>query len=101
MARNVDTIIHPRWLVPVQPAGEVLEEHALAIHQGRIAGVLPRAEAATAWEAGETLELPDHALLPGLINAHTHSAMSLMRGLADDLPLGRASCRESCERVSL
>src|SRR5690625_396095 len=87
MARNVDTIIHPRWLVPVQPAGEVLEEHALAIHQGRIAGVLPRAEAATAWEAGETLELPDHALLPGLINAHTHSAMSLMRGLADDLPL--------------
>lgn len=87
MARNVDTVIHPRWIVPVQPAGEVLEEHALAIHQGRIAGILPRAEAASAWDAGETLELPDHVLLPGLINTHTHSAMSLMRGLADDLPL--------------
>lgn len=84
---TVDCVIHPRWLVPVEPAGAVWENHSLAVHHGRIAGILPRGQALEQWQPGESVDLPDHALMPGLVNAHTHAAMSLMRGLADDLPL--------------
>lgn len=84
---TVDTLLFPRWLVPVAPAGAVLQDYALAIEAGRIAAVLPAAEARAAYRAREVVELPGHALIPGLINAHTHAAMCLMRGLADDKPL--------------
>jgi 5-methylthioadenosine/S-adenosylhomocysteine deaminase len=82
-----DILIHARWVVPVEPAAVVHENHSLAISGGRIAGLLPRQEAERRYRAAETVELPGHVLLPGLVNAHTHAAMSLMRGLADDLPL--------------
>jgi 5-methylthioadenosine/S-adenosylhomocysteine deaminase len=84
---SADLMVLPRWLVPVEPAGTVLEEHALIVHQGRIADVLPADFARQAWQAQETVALPDHAVLPGLVNLHTHAAMSLLRGIADDLPL--------------
>ena len=74
-------------MVPVEPAGAVLEDHAVAVRDGLIEAVLPAEQAAAAYPAYETLELPGHALIPGLVNAHTHAAMSLMRGLSDDLPL--------------
>jgi len=74
-------------VVPVEPAGAVLEDHAVAVRDGLIEAVLPAEQAAAAYPAYETLELPGHALIPGLVNAHTHAAMSLMRGLSDDLPL--------------
>lgn len=83
----IDLLVLPRWLVPIQPAGVVLEEHALAVDGGRIVDVMPAAFARQAFQPRETLELPDHALMPGLVNIHTHSAMTLLRGLADDLPL--------------
>ena len=82
----VDTLIHAAWIVPVEPAGDVLEGHSLAIDGGRIAAIVPRAEAAR-FRPRVELDLPRHVLIPGLVNAHTHAAMSLMRGLADDLPL--------------
>lgn len=85
--RAVDTLIEARWVVPVEPAGTVLEHHAVAVDHGRIEAVLPIAEAAERFEARERVELPDHALIPGLVNAHTHAPMNLLRGLADDLPL--------------
>src|SRR3954470_20211844 len=81
-------LLQPRWIVPVDPPGRVLERHVLAVRDGRIEAVVPRAEAAL-FGSYETLDLPDHALIPGLVNAHTHAAMSLLRGLADDLPLMR------------
>ena len=84
---SADLIVLPRWIVPVEPAGTVLEDHALVVANGRIADVLPADFAKQAWRAGETLSLPDHAVMPGLVNVHTHSAMSLLRGIADDLPL--------------
>ncbi len=84
---EVDTLILPRWIIPVETPGEVLENHALAIDDGRIAAILSACEAKARFSAREIVDLPDHALIPGLINAHTHAAMSLMRGLADDLPL--------------
>lgn len=83
----VDALIHPRWLIPVEPAGRVLEQHALAMRHGRIVALLPSAEARTRYAPAESVELPDHALIPGFVNAHTHAAMTLLRGLADDLPL--------------
>src|SRR5688572_27510028 len=82
-------LIEPRWVVPVEPAGAVLENHAVALRDGRIEGLLPCAEAATRFAGYERLTLAEHVLIPGLVNAHTHAAMSLMRGLADDLPLMR------------
>lgn len=83
----VDTLLKARWIVPVEPDGVVLEDHALAITAGRIQALAPAGEAASRYQAAQTVELASHALLPGLINAHTHAGMNLMRGLADDLPL--------------
>ena len=82
-------LIRPRWLVPVEPAGAVLPDHAVAVRGGNIEAVLPAAEARQRFTGYEQIELGEHVLVPGLVNAHTHAAMTLMRGLADDLPLMR------------
>lgn len=83
---ELDLLILPRWIVPVVPRGLILEQHALAVHQGRIIALLPTEQTA-GLNVRERRELPDHLLIPGLINTHGHAAMSLFRGLADDLPL--------------
>lgn len=83
----IDTLVHARWIVPVEPHGTVLEHHAVAVHNGRIVALLPSAQARREYQPGHEHELPWHALMPGLVNAHTHAAMTLFRGLADDLPL--------------
>lgn len=83
----VDSLINARWVIPVEPDGVVLEHHGVAVRDGRIVDLLPAAEAARRYQPRERLDLDRHALIPGLINGHTHSAMSLFRGLADDLPL--------------
>jgi len=85
-AAPLDLLLLPTWLVPVEPAGVVLQEHGLGIRDGRIALIAPRSEALKQ-PAREVRELPGTLLAPGLINAHGHAAMSLFRGLADDLPL--------------
>jgi 5-methylthioadenosine/S-adenosylhomocysteine deaminase len=84
-----DSLLSPRWIIPVEPAGAVLEDHCVALHDGLIEAVLPRATAGARFSSYEKVDLGEHALIPGLVNAHTHAAMSLMRGLADDLPLMR------------
>ena len=80
-------LLRARWVVPVEPAGAVLEDHAVAVRDGNIEAVLPSEQAAARFPGYEELVLKNHVLIPGLVNAHTHAAMSLMRGLADDLPL--------------
>jgi len=85
--QSIDLLVFPKWLVPIEPEGVALVEHAMAIRDGRIVDILPAAFARQTYSARDTLELPEHAVMPGLINGHTHSAMALMRGLADDLPL--------------
>ncbi len=82
----LDILLFPTWLVPVEPAGVVLKGHGLGIRDGRIALIAPRAEALK-HHAREVRELQGMLLAPGLINAHGHAAMTLFRGLADDLPL--------------
>lgn len=87
MPQRIDLLIYPRWLVPVIPMGTVLENHALAVDRGRIVAVLPAGEARERFAARETEVLETHLLMPGLVNLHCHAAMSLLRGIADDLPL--------------
>ena len=84
---KIDTLLAARWIVPVEPAGTLLHDHAIVIDRGTILAILPHAEAQSRFAPSEHITLSHHALIPGLINLHTHAAMSLMRGLADDLPL--------------
>src|SRR5262245_29154661 len=83
---RADTVILARWLIPIEPANTVLDHHALIIDNGNIVAIAPIQQALQV-HADRVFELPDHAVLPGLINAHGHAAMSLLRGYADDFPL--------------
>ncbi len=83
----VDTVIEARWVIPVAPARSVLPDHAVVISGGRISAVLPAADARVKYSPRERIALGEHVLIPGLVNLHTHAAMALMRGLADDLAL--------------
>jgi 5-methylthioadenosine/S-adenosylhomocysteine deaminase len=83
----VDTLIDARWVIPVNPARRVLDDHSVAVRGGRIVAVLPRTRAHATYAAAERVSLPRHALIPGMVNLHTHASMALMRGLADDMPL--------------
>ena len=83
----IDTLIHARWIIPVEPSGRLLEDHALAIRDGLILDIVPRGEAERRYAPALVHELAGHALIPGLINAHTHAAMNLFKGLADDRAL--------------
>ncbi len=85
--RHVDTLIHAGWVIPVEPDGAVWEHHSVAIHEGRLVDILPTDAAAGEYSARITHRLKTHALIPGFINAHTHAAMTLLRGYADDMPL--------------
>jgi 5-methylthioadenosine/S-adenosylhomocysteine deaminase len=85
--QSVDLLIEARWVVPVEPDGVVLEDHAVAVQSGCIVGILPIADAQAAFAPRERVVLGEHALIPGLVNSHTHNPMTLLRGLADDLPL--------------
>jgi 5-methylthioadenosine/S-adenosylhomocysteine deaminase len=85
MPHIIDTLLLPRWIIPVEPHNVFHENMALAIDQGRIIDILPQETAKQQYQAKEVISLPEHVVLPGFINAHTHSPMTLLRGLADDL----------------
>jgi len=80
-------IISARWVIPVIPRNTVLEDHALVIDNGRIVDILETKSALLKYTEAEHINKGSHALIPGLINSHTHAAMSLFRGIADDVPL--------------
>jgi 5-methylthioadenosine/S-adenosylhomocysteine deaminase len=83
---DVELRLDARWVLPIVPAG-LLHQHSLLVNEGRIVAIVPTALAERDYTAREHVALPTHVLLPGLVNAHTHSAMCLMRGVADDVPL--------------
>lgn len=85
--QSIDLLISARWVIPVEPAGVVLAHHGVAVDKGRIVAVLPSEQAQINYRARQHVRLDRHALIPGLVNLHTHASMTLMRGLADDLPL--------------
>ena len=82
-----DLLLSASWIVPVEPAGCILEGHALTVRDGSIAALGPAEEMDARFSPRERVHLDGHALIPGFVNAHTHAAMTLFRGLADDLPL--------------
>lgn len=84
---KIDTILHATWIAPVEPIDTLHHHYSIAIHDGRILDLLPKQDILSKFSSDVEIELKDHLLIPGLINTHTHSPMSLMRGLADDLPL--------------
>lgn len=83
----VDQLLEARWVIPVEPHRVVLDHHAVALAGDTIAEVLPIETAREKYPNATRIDLSEHALIPGLVNAHTHNPMVLMRGLADDLPL--------------
>jgi 5-methylthioadenosine/S-adenosylhomocysteine deaminase len=84
---HVDLIIEARWIIPVEPVSVIHENHSLVVDDGKILDILPSLSAPEKYQARKLYRLPDHALIPGLINCHTHASMSLLRGIADDLHL--------------
>ncbi|MBB6599683.1 TRZ/ATZ family hydrolase [Luteimonas sp. MC1825] len=82
-----DLLLEAGFVVPVEPHAVVLEDHAVAVRDGVIVAVLPVAEARLRFRAAETVARPGAVVVPGFVNAHTHNPMTLLRGIADDLPL--------------
>ncbi|MHB1214650.1 MAG: TRZ/ATZ family hydrolase [Thiobacillus sp.] len=106
MKAPADLLLLPQWVVPIESAGArdsahtgsvgrsgsphpcgALADHAVVVQDGMILDVLPADAAQGRYHAAQTVALPSHALIPGLVNLHGHAAMSLLRGFADDLPL--------------
>lgn len=89
---NIDTLINARWIITMDKPSRghkknILVYHSIAIQDGKILAILPTEQARHKYQSLDTHDLPGHAVMPGLINCHTHAAMTLFRGLADDLPL--------------
>lgn len=84
---NVDTLLHASWVIPVDNKSRYLENHSIAINENRIVEILPTSRAYAKYTADVNRNFEHHALIPGLINSHTHAAMNLFRGLADDMHL--------------
>jgi len=85
--KPIDLLIHAQHIIPIIPEGVILQQHSIAINNGTILDILPSDKALEQYAASQTFDLKNHAVLPGLINAHGHTAMTLFRGIADDLPL--------------
>ena len=85
--QHCDLLIKAEWCVPVEGPQAILENHAVAVSDGRIVAVLPAADADREFQPSRTVERPGHVLIPGLINTHTHAAMTLFRGYGDDMAL--------------
>jgi len=81
------SLILPGYIIPIRPRGRVLEGFGIAVDEGRVAAILPERSGREKYPRAEVVTLPDHVVLPGLVNMHTHSPMTLMRGYADDLDL--------------
>ena len=76
-----DLLIEPRWLLPIAPANTALVDHAVAVSAGRILAMGPAAQLRARFEIRERVVRERHALLPGLVNAHTRVCHTLLRGL--------------------
>lgn len=84
---TVDYLIKTKWLVTMVPSCKLVENATVAIKNGMIFGMHDDLNDLPNYQADQIVKLDEHILIPGLINLHTHAAMTLMRGIADDLPL--------------
>lgn len=86
-AKQVDTIISAKWVIPIEPAGRIFEDCSLVIDKGIVVALTPSDNIQQSYRSDNHLHLAKHVLMPGFINCHGHGAMSLLRGYADDKPL--------------
>lgn len=86
MQNNI-SLVSARWIAPVEPANTLYENHIMVIEGGIIKAIMPTDIARRTYTKAPEIKLENHILIPGLINLHTHAAMTLLRGLADDKPL--------------
>jgi 5-methylthioadenosine/S-adenosylhomocysteine deaminase len=86
---RVDLLLVADVVLPMDEAGSIHRPGAVAIREGRILAVGPAADLKARYAAAAIEQPPSRLLMPGLINTHTHAAMTLLRGIADDLPLDR------------
>lgn len=84
---TVDQIIHAKWIASVDDNNTIFEDSSLVIHEDRIIDILPTSAVQDQYATKHSIDRHDHLLIPGLINTHTHAAMSLLKGFADDHPL--------------
>jgi 5-methylthioadenosine/S-adenosylhomocysteine deaminase len=85
--KNVSIIISTSWIFTSDPENQLLSDYSVVIENDKIIDLVPQSKVFDEYEADNTYQLTDHILIPGLINTHTHAAMSLFKGFADDLPL--------------
>ncbi|MGW4977753.1 amidohydrolase [Streptomyces mirabilis] len=87
MSEHADLLVHGGDVLTVDEAGTFVRSGAVAVRDGEIREVGPAEELRTRYDAAETLDATGCLVLPGLVNTHTHLAMTLLRGRADDVTL--------------
>ena len=85
--KNASIIISASWIFTSNSEGQLLSDYSIVIENDKIIDLVPQDKVFDEYEANDIYQLTDHILIPGLINTHTHAAMSLFKGFADDLPL--------------
>jgi len=86
---SIDLLIEAQWVLPIAPVNGALAGHGVAVTDGRIVAVGPIEELEQQFAPRERVSRPHHAVMPGFVNAHTHAAMTLMRGLPVRAPVMR------------
>ena len=84
---KADLLIHASWIIPGSAEDLVLENSCLVVSEGKIREILDSSVVSSRYQAEKEMHLPGYALMSGLVNTHGHAAMSLFRGIADDLSL--------------
>ncbi|MBT2673400.1 amidohydrolase, partial [Streptomyces sp. ISL-14] len=84
---NIDLLVHGGTVLTVDEAGTVVHSGAVAAHEGEVVAVGRTEELCARFTADESIDADGCLVLPGLVNTHTHLAMTLLRGRADDVTL--------------
>ena len=77
--KKIDLLLHCQWLIPVIPENQILENHCVAIDDGKIIAIFPASITSHKFDAAEHIKLDRHIVMPGLINTHSYSAIRLLR----------------------
>merc|ERR1712130_274650 len=88
---NMTEVIVARWIVPVVPKDVVLENHSIVVEDGKILKIAATEKVLAEYEGKEGVTInklsQNHAIVPGFVNSHCHSSMSLLRSFVDNVPL--------------
>jgi len=84
--QEVDEVVSAGWVITVEN-DTVLQDHSVVVHNGKILDIIPTSDVTTRYQAKTQTCIPDSALMPGFVNAHTHTPMTFLRGVSDDIPL--------------